>query len=125
MTAWRAVTLVASFSLALAACSHDQGPSSSNANIGIQTNQLFVTVEDDAGTALSDVNVAIQAPGAPPYTHLITRLEAGEKRDVSLSDFSSRDGTTFSLRMLSPRSVRVSATDMTGKSYNAEVAWKQ
>ncbi len=126
MTAWRIVTFVVVSGCVVSACSAGQesGGAASNANIGIQTTQLFVTVENKAGMPLMDLSAVIQAPGAPPYTHLITRMESGEKRDVSLSDFSSRDGTVFNLRMVTPRSVRVSAVDLTGKKYEAVTRWR-
>ena len=126
MTTLRAVLFVVASGLALTACArdHEVAEAASNAAIGIQTTQLFVTIENKAGTALMDLSAVIQAPGAPPYTHLITRLESGEKRDVPLSDFSSRDGTTFNLRMVRPRTVRVSAVDLTGKKYSVEAPWK-
>ena len=102
MTAWRVVSLVVVSGVVCLACAADRGSSgaASNASIGIQTTQLFVTLENKAGTALMDLSAVIQAPGSPPFTHVITRMESGEKRDVSLSDFSSRDGTTFNLRMV-------------------------
>ena len=58
------------------------------------------------------------------FTHLVTRLEAGQKQDIPLSGFSSRDGTTFNLRFSRPRAVHASASDLTGKKFDAQVAWK-
>lgn len=106
------------------ACSQNtETVEAADASIGIQTSQLFVTIENKSGAPLLDLRVAIQTSSAP-YTYLVTRLESREKRDVSLSSFSSRDGTSFNLRLAKPRTVEVSATDLTNKKYESRVAWK-
>ena len=101
--------------LALSACSRDREvvQASDDAPIRVETTQLFVTIENRAGGALLDISVAILPVGFPPFTRLISRLENAEKRDLSLSDFTSRDGTTFNLRLVRPKTVRVTATDLT------------
>jgi hypothetical protein len=107
------------------ACSGTQeSVQAANAPIGIQTDQMFITIENRAGLPLLDLKVAIQPAGAPAFTHLIWRLENGEKRPVSLSDFSSRDGTPFNLRLVTPKTVRVTATDVTSKPYDVQVPWR-
>jgi len=106
------------------ACSNgNESVQAADAPIGIETSQLFVTVENKAGTPLLDLRITVQTAGAP-YTYLITRLEAGQKKDVALSAFSSRDGTALSLRMVKPRAVQASATDLVKKQYDAKVSWK-
>ena len=108
------------------ACSGGEtaSPQAANAPIGVQTSQLFVTVENKAGLALIDVEVAILPVGSPAiYTKFVDRLENGEKRDVSLGDFNGRDGTPFSLRVVRPKTVRVKAKDMVGKTYETAVPW--
>ena len=108
------------------ACADDKETvQAADAPVGIETGQMFVTIENRAGTPLLDLTIAIQPPaGAPPFTYLVSRLEGGQKRDVPLSSFSSRDGTTFNLRMVRPRSVRVTATDLVQKKYNVQAPWK-
>ena len=109
---------------ATVACSHDSElVQAADAPIGIETSQLFVTVENKAGIALLDVKVAVLTPGAP-YTYIFSRLESGEKKDVPLSSFSSRDGTSLSLRMVRPRAVQVTGTDMVKKQYDVKAPWK-
>ena len=106
------------------ACSHDgELVQAADAPIGIETSQLFVTVQNKAGIALLDLTVTVQTPGAP-YTYVLSRLESGDKRDVPLSSFSSRDGTSLSLRMVRPRAVQVTATDMVKKKYDVKAPWK-
>jgi hypothetical protein len=109
-----------------AGCARDREgvQAADNAPIGIETGQMFVTIENKSGGPLLDLTIAIQPASAPPFTSLVSRLEAGEKRDLPLSSFSSRDGTPFNLRMIRPRSVRVTATDLTQKKYEAQAPWK-
>ena len=45
---------------------------------------------------------------------------AGDTRDISLSEFSSRDGTAFNLRLVKRRTLKVSATDLTAKKHDVE-----
>lgn len=107
------------------ACTGDSevAQAADDAAIGIETGSMFVTIQNKAGAPLLDLTVEIQTAGAP-FTHLVTRLEAGEKQDVSLNSFSSRDGTTFNLRLAKPRAVRVTATDLTSKKYEVRAPWK-
>ena len=108
-----------------AGCTRDRETvQAANGPIGVQTGQMFVTVENKAGTPLLNLQVLILTAGGPQYSHLISRLEDAESRDVSLNDFAGRDGTTFSLRMMQPKSVRVTATDLTNKSYEVETRWR-
>jgi hypothetical protein len=127
----RSTLLCAACALALAAaaasqmaCSNDKEiVQAADASIGIETSQMFVTIENRAGAPLLDLETTIQTPAAP-YTYLITRIEAGQKRDVPVSSFSSRDGTSLNLRLVRPRLVHVTAKDLTNKSYDALVSWK-
>jgi hypothetical protein len=106
------------------ACARDhEAVQAADAAIGIETSQMFVTVENRAGAPLLDLTVAIETAGTQ-FTHLLTRLEAGQKQDIPLSSFSSRDGTTFNLRFSRPKAVHISASDLTSKKYEAQVPWK-
>jgi hypothetical protein len=108
-----------------AACSGGQDAAqAADAPIGIQTSQLFVTIENRAGGPLINISAAIVSVGGLPFTRLISRMETSEKRDIPLSDFAGRDGTTFNLRIVRPKSVRVTAEDLASKKYEVEVAWK-
>jgi len=107
-----------------AACAGDnEVAQAADAPIGIQTGQMFVTLENRTGGPLVDLLITIQTAGAP-FTSRIWRLEASEKRDVSFSNFSSRDGTTFNLRLARPKLVRVTANDLSQKKYEAQAPWK-
>ena len=57
------------------ACARDhEAVQAADGSIGIETSQMFVTVENRAGAPLLDMTVAIRTPGAE-FTHLVTRLE--------------------------------------------------
>jgi hypothetical protein len=119
-----AATALNTVALSQIACSRDnEAVQAADTSIGIETSQMFVTIENRAGAPLLDLTVAIQTPGAA-FTHLIARLEAGQKQEVPLNSFSSRDGTSFNLRLSKPRAVRVNATDLTSKKHEAQVSWK-
>jgi hypothetical protein len=107
-----------------AACERDKEVvQAADAPIGIETGQMFVTLENRTGGPLVDLLITIQTASAP-FTSRVWRLEAAEKRDVSFGNFSSRDGTTFNLRLARPKLVRVTANDLTQKKYESQVAWK-
>ncbi len=94
------------------------------AAIAITTSPFFVTVENHAGAALLDLQIAIATVNVLNFTTMISRLENGDKRDVQLGAFHSRDGTPFSLRIARPKSVVVSAADLVGKKYQVTQAWQ-
>ena len=119
------VVVSGTIGLAMAGCTSGGGAAqSADAPILVQTTQLFVTVENKAGAPLVNMTVAVVPPSGPQFTRLVSRMENGEKRDISLNEFSSRDGTTFSLRSMRPKSVRVTADDVANKKYDLEVPWK-
>jgi hypothetical protein len=51
-------------------------------------------------------------------------LDNGEKREIALGGFFGRDGTPFSLRVVRPKTVRVTAKDMNNKPVQIDVPWK-
>jgi hypothetical protein len=106
------------------ACGGDRNAqAATNAPIGIQTSQLGVTVENRAGTPLVDLTVAVVTP-VITFTKDITRMENAERRELSLNDFSTRDGTPLNLRFVTPTSVRVTATDIVDKKYDVQTRWR-
>jgi hypothetical protein len=107
-----------------AACASDKETlQAADASIGIETGQLYVTVENRSGGPLVDLTLTVQTPAAP-YTYMISRIEAGQKRDVPTSSFSSRDGTGLNLRLVRPRNVKATAKDLSNKPYDAVAPWK-
>jgi hypothetical protein len=96
----------------------------SPAVIAVQTSSLFVTVENHGDQPLVVVKIALKPPSGVVFSTSIWRLEPGAKRNMSLSDFRSNDGTGFSLRLQRPKQVLVTATDLMGKKYEVTVPWK-
>jgi ABC-type glycerol-3-phosphate transport system substrate-binding protein len=121
-----AVIALAAAALASAACSSSGGSGSAeNAPVDIKTSQLWVTVENKAGMALTDIVIEIIPAGSQvTYETRYYRLESGEKRDFAAADFTTRDNTPFNIRVSRPRAVRVTAKDITGKPVSVEVPWR-
>jgi hypothetical protein len=92
--------------------------------ITIETSNQSVIVTNNAGKPIEDVRIAIQPFGnAPAFTSNVRRLENAEKREISLAQFRSNDGTTFSPRLTKARQVTVTATDIVGQKHELTVAW--
>jgi hypothetical protein len=93
--------------------------------IGLETSNQSVTVTNNAGKPIEDVLISIQPVGfAPPFTLAVRRMENAEKRDISLGQFRSNDGTTFSPRFHKARQVTVTATDIVGKKHEITKPWR-
>jgi hypothetical protein len=92
--------------------------------ITLQTSNQSIIIMNNAGKPIEDVLIAIQPFGtAPPFTSTLRRMENAEKREISLAQFRSKDGTTFSPRLTKARQVTVTATDIVGKKHEATSAW--
>ena len=110
--------------LALAGCSGSAATEDSSL-IGVETSQFSVVIENKVGMPLTDVQVAIlPVGGVTQYTKMAGRLDNGEKREIALGGFFGRDGTPFSLRVVRPKTVRVTAKDMNNKPVQIDVPWK-
>ena len=116
--------LVGAAALALLGCSGSE-PAAQDAPIAIETSQMSVLIENKVGMPLTGVEVVIVPIGAATeFTKFIGRMENAEKRDVALGSFLGRDGTTFSLRVVRPKAVRVTGKDLTAKAYSVERDWE-
>jgi len=82
-----------------------------------------VTIENRTAQPLVDVNVTIKS-GILTFTDRVSRLEANEKRPIRHGDFTSRDGTSFNLRVARPREVVVSAKNLEGKAFESTLPWQ-
>lgn len=110
---------------ALLGCGSGASSVQGSSQLGISNTSLFVTVENLSGQPLVDVHVAIKPYGvSSPYATIISRMETGEKRDLSVGEFRGADGTGFSLRLAKPQSITVTATDLVNKKYEATRAWQ-
>jgi hypothetical protein len=94
--------------------------------IALETSSQSISVTNNAGKPIEDVRVVIHPIGsAPPYTSTLRRLENGEKRELSLSQFRTNDGTTFNPRFVKAKQVTVTAVDFVGKKHELTRAWVQ
>jgi predicted small secreted protein len=94
------------------------------ATIALEASNQYVTITNNAGRPIEEVKIAIQPIGnAPPFTSMLRRMENGEKREISLNQFRSNDGTTFNPRVLRARQVTVTATDIVGKKHELTKPW--
>jgi len=119
-------TLIASAAtLALAGCAAAPPAQAADAPIVIQNSQMSIVIENKVGMPLTDVDVVIvPVGGATEFKKFVGRMENAEKRDLALGGFYGRDGTTFSLRVVRPRAVRVTGKDLNAKPYNVEARWQ-
>jgi hypothetical protein len=113
---------------ALSACSSNSASGSvgtsgqQDAFVAVNVSAPIVTVENRTAQPLVDVNLAIKS-GILLFTDRVSRLEANEKRQLRLSDFTSRDGTSFNLQVARPTQINVTAADLAGKQFDTTLPW--
>jgi hypothetical protein len=106
-------------------CGGQGSQSPENAPVRVEISQMFITVENRAGLALTDVKVEIVPYGAPTtFAMTLSRLSNGEKRDLALGSFRGMDGTPFDRRVVRARQVIVTGKDINGNEVKVEVPWK-
>ena len=104
------------------------GGSSENTSLGgpieIEVSQLFITVTNKSGMAITEIKLeVIPAGGQTRFGASHYRLENSDKKDFSLGDLRGSDGTPFNLRVHKPDRVRVTATDIDATAYDIEIPW--
>ena len=113
----------------LTACSSSNangavGTSGQDAFIHIDTTSgPMVVVENTTDQPLVDINVGLKS-GILTFSDSISRLEPKERRQLRHSDFTSRDGTSFNLRVAKPKNVLVSARGLNGKTFETTLPWE-
>ena len=95
-----------------------------NAPVLLQVTQPYITVQNHAGMALSDVTVAVVSYGGVEFIKSFPRMENAQRREISFGEFSSRDGTSFNPRFTKAKAVRLRASDVVGKKYEVEAPWQ-
>ncbi len=83
----------------------------------------IITVQNRTAQPLIDITIAIKS-GILTFTDRVSRLEANERRPIRQGDFTSRDGTSFNLRVARPTQVAVSAKNLDGKQFDATLPWQ-
>ena len=97
---------------------------SQDSEIAVEASNQSVVITNNAGKPIEDVRIAIQPFGnAPAFTTSLRRMENAERREISLAQFRSNDGTTFSPRLAKARQLTVTATDIVGKKHELTRAW--
>jgi hypothetical protein len=82
-----------------------------------------ILIENRTSQPLIDVSLAIKS-GILVFSDRVSRLEANEKRRISATDFTARDGSPLNVRLASPRQVAVTASDLAGKHYETTLPWR-
>jgi hypothetical protein len=119
------LAVIAAVLVPLAGCA-DQGSAAqaADAPVLVEQHQTFITLQNRAGLPLVDVRLAVVPYSRTEFSKFLNRLESGERRDVMMSELSSRDGTTFSPRLVKAKTLRVTAGDIVGKKYEVEIPWE-
>ena len=104
------------------------GGSSENTSLGgpieIEVSQLFITVTNKSGMAITDIKLeVIPTGGQTSYGATHYRLENSEKKDFSLGELRDTGGMNLNLRVHKPDRVRVTATDIDQTAYDIEIPW--
>jgi hypothetical protein len=117
----RVVLLCAVVSSGAAACSSN-AEGSGDKSVGVTISQDEVTIENLTGTSLSKGEVSIIPQGfARPYLANLAYMTSGSKRSIPLNSFRMSDGSPFRRDVTNGKSVKVTAKDVSGKTYEREV----
>jgi hypothetical protein len=96
-----------------------------DAPIGITISNTYVTVENRTGAPLLEGEMVIDQLGVrPPFRAALPRLENGSARDFTLNTFRANDGTLFNRTIARARSLKITAKDGAGKTYEQEVPFQ-
>jgi hypothetical protein len=96
-----------------------------NAPVLVTVSQTYLTIQNKAGSALVDGVVELVPSGVlAPYRTNLPRIEVGANRELLLDRFSGAGGARFLRGAARIRSVRLTATDLTGKTYKREVPFQ-
>lgn len=93
-----------------------------NAPVGITLSQTYLTIANRSGSAFAEGQIELVPAGVlAPYRLAMPRIESGATRDVQLDQFSGAGGARFRRGVARMKAVRITATDMTGKTHKQEV----
>ena len=93
-----------------------------NAPVGVKVEQTYLTIANRSGSAFADGQIELVPSGVlAPYRAQMPRIESGANRDVQLDQFAGAGGARFRRGVTRIKLVRITATDMTGKTYKQEV----
>jgi len=93
-----------------------------NAPFTITVEQAYLTITNQSGSAFADGLIELVPSGVlAPYKTKLPRMESGADRDVPFDMFSGVGGARFRRGGTRIKAVRVTATDVAGKTYTREV----
>jgi len=96
-----------------------------NAPFTITLDQTFLTIGNRSGSAFADGLIELVPAGVlAPYQTKLPRIESGSDREVRYDLFAGVGGARFRRGVTRIKAVRVTATDMTGKTYTREVPFE-
>jgi hypothetical protein len=98
---------------------------SGDASLVVEVSGSSVSLENQTGVSLARGEISIIPEGIPrPYVMNFSYMSSGQKRTFPLNSFRTSDGTPFRQSIATGRSVKVTATDVTGKTYEREVPFE-
>jgi hypothetical protein len=93
-----------------------------NAPVGVTVEQTYLTIENRSGNAFAEGLIELVPAGVlAPYRRELPRIESGAKRDVQFDLFSGAGGARFRRGVTRIKAVRITAKDISGKTYKQEV----
>ena len=91
------------------------------APVGFTTSPTYITIENRSGNALAEGLIELVPSGVlAPFRRELPRLESGAKRDLPYDLFSGAGGARFRPGATRIKSVRITAKDISGKTYKVE-----
>jgi hypothetical protein len=96
-----------------------------DAPIAISISNTYISVENKTGVPLLQGQMVITQLGVrPPFRAALPRLENGLTRDFTLNTFRAPDGTLFNRTIARARSLKLTAKDVNGKTYEQEIPFE-
>jgi hypothetical protein len=115
---------IAVSSAAVTACAGNAA-GSGDTSLVVEVLQDGITLENQTGTSLSKGEVAVIPQGIPrPYVMALPHMTNGAKRTFPFSAFRMSDGSPFRRDVANGRTVKITARDVSGKTYEREVPFK-
>jgi hypothetical protein len=94
------------------------------AGIEVSTSAGAVTIANKTTRPLLNVRVTLTANGAStPFVKVVPTIDANQNADVQLSEFRTEDAAMYDPAANAPKSVRVTARDTLGNSYDESAEW--
>lgn len=102
------------------------GTSGEAAFVNLEFTSFSLGIENSTRQTLNNVRLAITPVGGyTVFTVEIPRLDVGQKREMTFSEFRGRDGTPLNLRVVRPREISVTAVDLSGQKHEMTMPWKK